>query len=181
MGAPSLPATFSATTSILLDQSVGDGAVRLFMILQALAASRAPERAKLTRVQDLADLMGVHIRSMWIYLAELRKLDCFNVLRDLPCLAGVFKAMNEKGKFVYFVQEKSGGPIKIGSSSDPKRRLKELQTGHPRELMILGSMPGGAEIESELHLKFKNLHSHGEWFHDDPALMEFIKNATDQS
>jgi hypothetical protein len=80
--------------------------------------------------------------------------------------------------FVYFIQEKAGGPIKIGFSGNPLKRLAEIQTGYPRELMLLGTMPGGRREERDLHRRFGRFKTFGEWFQDDPVIVEFIKHAS---
>jgi hypothetical protein len=76
--------------------------------------------------------------------------------------------------YVYFIQEKAGGPIKIGFSKDPQKRLSEIQTGYPRELMILAIMPGGRVQEREIHRRFGMNRMFGEWFKDDEKLMKFV-------
>jgi T5orf172 domain-containing protein len=74
----------------------------------------------------------------------------------------------EPGSFVYVISD--GHRVKVGSSIDPDRRLRELQTGNPRKLQFLfvGVTPGsGYDIE----LKAQDmLAAHGasiggsEWF-----------------
>ncbi|MCW4039964.1 MAG: GIY-YIG nuclease family protein [Candidatus Bathyarchaeota archaeon] len=77
--------------------------------------------------------------------------------------------------YTYFVQGVRGGSIKIGKTrQDPKERLKNLQTGSPEELQIVGLLKG--DIETELHNKFKNLRKHGEWFDNKPELVSYIES-----
>ncbi len=79
--------------------------------------------------------------------------------------------------YVYFVQAASGGPIKIGISNDPLGRLAQLQTGHPGALVILAVVPGGRQLELDLHKKFAKHRIHGEWFSPTPELLEIVGNA----
>jgi hypothetical protein len=57
-----------------------------------------------------------------------------------------------------------GSPlVKIGyTSTDPKQRLKALQTGQPMELSLLWSRPG--DYEGSLHIRFAEYRVRGEWF-----------------
>ena len=51
---------------------------------------------------------------------------------------------------IYFI--KSGNKhVKIGYTANLSRRVKELQTGNPLYLTVLGTIPGGKETEQELH------------------------------
>ena len=80
--------------------------------------------------------------------------------------------------YVYFVQEEKsksgkGGnmPVKIGSTNDPERRVKTLQTGNPRKLIIKASLlfderKQAEEMEFTLHHLATKKHKRlvGEWF-----------------
>lgn len=75
---------------------------------------------------------------------------------------------------VYFIQD-AGGEIKIGfSDRDPMVRLSAMQTGNPRELRLLASIPGTRGTEQELHARFDHVRIRGEWFRPDPFLLGFI-------
>lgn len=76
---------------------------------------------------------------------------------------------------VYFIQAVDGGPIKIGSTFNPVKRLGSLQGGSPVRLQILGLLKGaGRDAEGALHIRFLDSHSHGEWFHPTPELIAYI-------
>lgn len=77
---------------------------------------------------------------------------------------------------VYFIQARSGGPIKIGKAVDPKQRLGQLQTSHPEPLVIIGVMEGGLEMEKQLHIRFSAYRVHGEWFMPCDELLEYIRS-----
>lgn len=79
---------------------------------------------------------------------------------------------------VYFVQEGSDGPIKIGYTlSTITKRLHQLQNGNPRMLYVRGVLAGGQDMEAELHKAFSHLQIRGnkEWFQNDPELLEFVE------
>lgn len=64
--------------------------------------------------------------------------------------------------------------VKIGHSHDPAARLADYQSGNPRELVLLATLPGGEGTERELHRKFMVYHTDeciGEWFRKSPEIM----------
>lgn len=81
---------------------------------------------------------------------------------------------------VYFVGGMSTGLIKIGKADNAKRRLMELQTGSPDELVLLAVIPGGRDEEQQLHDRFRETRRHGEWFAFSYDLWSLIEeHATD--
>ncbi len=76
---------------------------------------------------------------------------------------------------VYFVQATLGGPIKIGKSLDPQKRVTGMQTGSPVPLRLLAQIVEAAEdLEETLHADFAHLRLHGEWFRPGDELLRFI-------
>lgn len=63
---------------------------------------------------------------------------------------------------IYFVQ-RSDGAIKIGSSLDVPKRIKEI-SALVGDLNLLCVIDGTIQIEKSLHKRFKNDHIHNEWF-----------------
>jgi len=79
--------------------------------------------------------------------------------------------------FVYFIEASESGFLKIGWAKDPVKRLRELQTGCPYELTILGQCPGSLEDEAAFHRTYADLRVRGEWFRLDGALRERFAGA----
>ena len=77
---------------------------------------------------------------------------------------------------IYFIQSDENGLIKIGSSTDPERRLRELQTSSNAPLRILLTLPGTSEEEALLHERFRNYRQQGEWYLPLKELLDFIYN-----
>lgn len=77
--------------------------------------------------------------------------------------------------YIYFIQGQYGGAIKVGFSIDPRKRLKELQTGYPDTLRILLMIPGDEATERTLHRQFEGARLKGEWFRPDDCLINGIK------
>jgi hypothetical protein len=61
------------------------------------------------------------------------------------------------------------GPVKLGISVDPERRLTQLQTGHHERLRLFHTEPVPSDrarlYERLLHRDVGHKRSHGEWFH----------------
>jgi hypothetical protein len=87
-------------------------------------------------------------------------------------------AVQTKGDMVsrvYFVRDMGTKDIKIGVSVDPQGRLDSMRVGHPGRLELLGSIPGFPGDERHLHRQFRRLRVRGEWFREDPSLLEEIE------
>lgn len=64
-------------------------------------------------------------------------------------------------------------PIKIGVTSKPVVRLRELQTGSPHKLVIVHSFQcldreSALACEKHLHDHWRSARQEGEWFHVNP-------------
>lgn len=78
---------------------------------------------------------------------------------------------------IYFVQQSSAGPIKIGFTTKKVAvRLSELQVGNPETLTLLKAVVTTREVEKVIHNHFQHLRLRGEWFKPSKALREFIKS-----
>jgi hypothetical protein len=75
--------------------------------------------------------------------------------------------MNFRDQFkIYFIRPVGmAGPIKIGLSENPEKRLNEFKGWSPLELELFGVIPGNWDDEQFLHECLADDHSHGEWFH----------------
>lgn len=76
--------------------------------------------------------------------------------------------------FVYLIGQDYGvsGLVKIGRSTEPSRRLQEIQNYSPVQLRILWAVRGGSDLETYLHREFAQFRKWGEWFDlgDDPIM-----------
>lgn len=91
---------------------------------------------------------------------------------------GEAPSRGSQGGFVYFIGSPRGGPVKIGFSTAPRRRLGELQTASPVRLEILGLVSGTRETEQEFHLRFAPHRLNGEWFAPCAEIADFIREQT---
>lgn len=83
--------------------------------------------------------------------------------------------------FVYAIQAVDGGPVKIGWSEKPEKRLGQLQTGHHSELRVVDSFPATQAHELQLHTLLAASAIRGEWFEDTPQLWEAVSTARRQA
>lgn len=74
---------------------------------------------------------------------------------------------------VYFIHQEERGQwlMKIGRAADIRRRLRQLQTGNPKELKVVGWIVSDddALTERALHAKYRHANVGGEWFMLQPA------------
>jgi hypothetical protein len=74
--------------------------------------------------------------------------------------------------YTYFVQ--AGTAVKIGTAQDYRTRIKTLQIGQEKPLIILAIVLGSIADEYQTHQRFAHLRMRGEWFRLAPDLVEFI-------
>ncbi len=79
---------------------------------------------------------------------------------------------------VYFVAENEQSNydalrVKVGLSKDVHARVRQLQTGSPYELALMGWIMANDDrsLEGELHARFADRHLHGEWFRINPEVV----------
>jgi hypothetical protein len=89
---------------------------------------------------------------------------------NLPAMLAQARACS----WVYFIQAGDDGPIKIGVSRKPKRRIESLRTASPVELRLIAVIVGGEKEEQALHRRFSEDRTHGEWFRPSSDLLAFI-------
>lgn len=78
--------------------------------------------------------------------------------------------------FIYVIAADENGPIKIGISQNPEKRLRQLQTGHERRLILFHVQEFEPErahlIERIIHNTVRHKRKIGEWF--DLTVVEAI-------
>jgi len=98
--------------------------------------------------------------------------------------------MNPLKYYIYFittVSEKGGDHLKIGVTTDINERVKQIQTGCPLPiktdcLILMNSKKHAFDLESQLHDRFQEYMTCGEWFvkgkvYGNKSIQEVIKNA----
>jgi hypothetical protein len=79
---------------------------------------------------------------------------------------------------VYVITSEGSELIKIGSSSNTKRRLSDLQTGSAENLRIKLNLPGGRRHEIQLHEEFQmsRIRKRSEWFSISEQIADWIRH-----
>jgi hypothetical protein len=72
---------------------------------------------------------------------------------------------------VYFAL--AGGEVKIGVATNPLARIKGMQTARPG-ITLLVDIPGGRELERQLHHRFRKFRVAGEWFEYANEIQDFV-------
>lgn len=75
------------------------------------------------------------------------------------------------GGVVYFIRAEGSDAIKIGFTTDLKRRIRNLECASGRKVTLLHAMPGTYDDERSLHRRFKAARLDGEWFEAVPELL----------
>ena len=75
----------------------------------------------------------------------------------------------------------SGLRVKIGRARDVKKRLADLRTGTPTDLIIHALEPGSPQIERQRHDEFQADRRQGEWFSCSPSLTAHILNTWERN
>lgn len=78
--------------------------------------------------------------------------------------------------WVYFLRPVGQeGPVKIGCSTMPRGRLKTYASWAPWPLEIAALLEGSLRLEAKFHARFREQHSHHEWFHASAELTACIE------
>lgn len=96
---------------------------------------------------------------------------------DLRLISSVMADLRQEQEgVVYFLA--GGDKVKIGKSKEPTERLRAIQSMSPIPLKFVGHVVGYTRTERRLHEKWSAKRSHGEWFHYDEELHEWILTNT---
>lgn len=69
-----------------------------------------------------------------------------------------------------------GDAVKVGFSSDPFTRIKELQTGNPQRLEVIAVFPGSRKLEKGIHARLNQYRISGEWFRWTPEVVNALES-----
>jgi hypothetical protein len=77
---------------------------------------------------------------------------------------------------VYFIAAVDAGKIKIGKTTNIQKRMATLTTMSPVPLQLVHSVQYDNNLERRIHEHLKEYRAHGEWFHADKPVLEFVRN-----
>jgi len=78
--------------------------------------------------------------------------------------------------FIYIVRAGEDGPVKIGYSADPDRRISKIQTDCPHRLSVLATGDADRYPEKQLHARFASARTVGEWFNPIPEILALARD-----
>ncbi len=77
--------------------------------------------------------------------------------------------------YVYFIRPVGmDGPVKIGFSTDPERRRRELERSSPYKLEVAAKIAGDRLLEIRIHHYLRSSRLRGEWFEATEGLSSMI-------
>jgi DNA-binding XRE family transcriptional regulator len=80
--------------------------------------------------------------------------------------------------YVYFIQAKGDGPIKIGfTADDPRKRMVKIQSDCPWPVSLIGTIEGSVSLEKQIHLLLARWRTQGEWFQPHPIVLAAVQEA----
>jgi hypothetical protein len=151
---------------------------------EAEAAALALDGTFRQRLRVRDDLLRRHSLDLRRSYAELRPgsagFDVFDTAA--PEQLDFWTSRLHTPTFIYFIQSGEHGPIKIGLSNKPDRRVPQLQTGNPDALFLRHVIPGDLAVEKKLHERFRPARIRGEWFGREylPVIAAFAGGLADR-
>ena len=85
----------------------------------------------------------------------------------------------EKGAFIYLLHDIDQHLLKIGYSTNPPRRFKEIKNANTNQIKIIGIIPGSLTNEAILHTRWKKYNYKLEWFNYEEEILEYFENHPD--
>lgn len=84
--------------------------------------------------------------------------------------------------YVYMMKNEVTGLTKVGMTSNPKRRLKDLDTGNGVRLsyVFCKFLPHASLLENTIHATYKHKRQSGEWFEFDTSDIQSIELLVDE-
>jgi len=128
-----------------------------------------------TLVPEMSDPQAVnykHVRDAFLKAEQVRHRDIESVRR-----AAADERTSRGGEVVYFLLSEDD-KVKIGTSAHLEKRMEALQTASSTRLTLALTIPGGVDLETELHRLFKLYHLSGEWFSYSDEIRFFISGAS---
>ena len=123
----------------------------------------------------LTKKQAIFITLMAQKVSTAMKLQVVESLGDIDYLLDALNSFevpdDMRDMYVYAIRESESGRIKLGISSDPVKRLSELQTGNSQKLELVAYRKAVNQFsdERELHRLASDIHIRGEWFGEQAA------------
>lgn len=82
---------------------------------------------------------------------------------------------------MYFIHARITNRLKIGIANDVDDRFNFLLRENADDLVLLGKVLGGYELEQSLHDELKELREHNEWFEYTDEAKELVARELSRS
>lgn len=94
----------------------------------------------------------------------------WNVCYDCAELCGYTTEHPNEG--VYFLYSETTKLVKIGTSKNIRKRIREVSLASGLDVELLQVVPGGYKEEAEQHQRYRRLRAGGEWFRCEGELAD---------
>ena len=90
-----------------------------------------------------------------------------------PVKPSKYNALYGKPGYIYLIGPSRMGEYKIGATTQPKQRLKSIQSAHGKccQMLVCQSTADMGRLEESMHIHFAEHDKGGEWFDLDPSRM----------
>ncbi|APL94105.1 hypothetical protein AI27_06475 [Sphingomonas sp. BHC-A] len=75
---------------------------------------------------------------------------------------------------VYFLQHGASGPVKVGYSKRPEKRIATIATSCPDPIVVLAVIDGSHALEQRIHRAFRAHRYRGEWLRPTDEVISFV-------
>lgn len=148
-----------------------------------VSASEAKERGEYTiLIEDIASALDEQeeavsaiicaMQSRVLEGARLTGWDHRQPVRE----DGAIRGKKPTSNYVYYVATTESDVVKVGISSNPWSRIKELKIGSHEDFELLATLKTSEKSERKIHEFFKESRKGGEWFYRSEALNLLIEN-----
>lgn len=77
--------------------------------------------------------------------------------------------------WMYAIHDCGAAAVKIGTAQDPVKRLRELQTGNPALLVLLGACHANLGLERRFQEALRPWLLRGEWFRESVEVLALVE------
>lgn len=135
----------------------------------------------LLKTEQLEDLKNAILKTSEFYeYSGYTNKDIIRINESLNQNDPVSKRFDIEGKenksSIYLISDYTKSFIKIGSSSNVKARLKQLNIASPVKLVLIFEGAGLGKNEKNYHEMFHDLRLNSEWFNYDQKIINYFNS-----
>ncbi len=94
-----------------------------------------------------------------------------------PPIKPPYVSVTDGDIWLYFIQQKSGGPVNVGGTRNVKRRLADLQAACPDELRLMACVLTRPSMEIDIHALLAPIRIRTKWFKETELIQNLMHAA----